>query len=423
MSYYTPAFFRIFAEVTGDAAWTKLADDTYTHLERNANATTGLVSDWHSVKDGAPYKRADANHWQDTTYSYDACRVPWRITLDYIWNGNEKAKTWATKISNWANGKLTANTLKNGHFRNGDASGDGNDAEMAFLGGWAVGAMANSQAAADAFGTKLANRNDSYWYHRHTGNMYLLALTGNMWKEDMLMGNGHRLVVTIEGNGVVKRSPDRTLYEAGTEVTLTAEPGLGFAFDGWSGDASGKTATIKVTMDAAKNITAKFVMSADGTNLVKNGDFSKGSDGLQDWTLNKYGNSAATTNVSNGAVTINITKRPDQNPYDLQLVQQGIPLLKGNKYELSFEASAAAARTMEQTYTLEFEMTAASDPSAQLAFNVGGNSTQNVTISDVKLIYIANLGGGTGISAKTPASVSGAKSRARLRPKREFQSR
>jgi len=32
IQYYTPAFFRIFAEVTGDAEWNKLADDTYTIL-------------------------------------------------------------------------------------------------------------------------------------------------------------------------------------------------------------------------------------------------------------------------------------------------------------------------------------------------------------------------------------------------------
>jgi endo-1,4-beta-D-glucanase Y len=409
ISYYTPAFFRVFAEVTNDQDWEKLADDTYTHLERGANATTGLVPDWQMVSGSGTVPDG-----RKMIYEYDACRVPWRITLDYLWNGNQNAKTWATKISTWANGKLSSNDLKNGH--NLDGSGVGGNAEMAFLGGWAVSAMANTQTIANAFGTALASRNDSYWYHRHTGNMYLLTLTGNMWKEDMLAGDGYRLTVSITGSGKVGRNPDKTRYDAGTVVTLTAEPGLGFVFDGWSGEGitPSKQTSINVTMNAAKTVSAKFVLSADGTNLVKNGDFSKGSDGMEDWTVNKNGNSAATTTTSNGAVTINITKLPDdlEKPWDLQLVQAGLPLLNGNKYLITFEASAAAPRkiqlmsqqavspwdgylyedveltTTKQEFKFTLDMTDFDDdPGARIGFNLG-YSTQNVTIGNVSVILL-----------------------------------
>jgi hypothetical protein len=77
--------------------WVKLADDTYTILNANANATTGLVSDRQNVTGAATGGYGN--------YGDDACRTPWRITLDYLWNGNEKAKDWCIKISNFAKGK------------------------------------------------------------------------------------------------------------------------------------------------------------------------------------------------------------------------------------------------------------------------------------------------------------------------------
>ncbi|MBY0425723.1 MAG: hypothetical protein K2Q22_08815, partial [Cytophagales bacterium] len=48
ISYFAPAYYRAFAQfMPADAAlWTKLADDSYTIINNNANATTGLVSAW-----------------------------------------------------------------------------------------------------------------------------------------------------------------------------------------------------------------------------------------------------------------------------------------------------------------------------------------------------------------------------------------
>ncbi|MDO5577612.1 MAG: glycosyl hydrolase family 8, partial [Fibrobacter sp.] len=49
ISYYTPAFFRYFAKISGDESWAKLADDTHIIRDAAANGTTGLVPDWQSV--------------------------------------------------------------------------------------------------------------------------------------------------------------------------------------------------------------------------------------------------------------------------------------------------------------------------------------------------------------------------------------
>jgi endoglucanase len=173
ISYYFPAFFRAFAEITGDAAWTKLADDTYTVLNNNANSSTGLVPDWHKWNGGAASN--GANH----TYKYDACRVPWRIAIDYLWNGNEKALAWCKKISDWAF-KIGPKNIKDGY--NLDGSSIGQYHNMSYVGGFAVAAMCNSQEIADAFGTEVASMPfDTYWYHAFLGTCYMLTMTGNLW--------------------------------------------------------------------------------------------------------------------------------------------------------------------------------------------------------------------------------------------------
>ncbi len=59
-------------------------------------------------------------------------------------------------------------------------------------------------------------------------------------------------------NGAVARSPNQPTYAAGAAVTLTATPSAGYQFVGWSGDATGTTNPLSVTMTASKGITANF---------------------------------------------------------------------------------------------------------------------------------------------------------------------
>ena len=61
-------------------------------------------------------------------------------------------------------------------------------------------------------------------------------------------------------NGSVTTNPNPTngTYNDGAVVALTATPDAGYQFDGWSGDASGTTNPLNITMDADKTITANF---------------------------------------------------------------------------------------------------------------------------------------------------------------------
>ena len=78
----------------------------------------------------------------------------------------------------------------------------------------------------------------------------------------------YTLTTNNTGSGTVARSPDQASYASGTSVTLTAAPAAGFLFSGWSGDATGSTNPLTVTMTANKNITATFTAAPAGQSVT-----------------------------------------------------------------------------------------------------------------------------------------------------------
>ncbi len=69
-----------------------------------------------------------------------------------------------------------------------------------------------------------------------------------------------RTLTINASNGTVTTNPNPTngTYDDGTVVGLTATPATGYQFDGWSGDASGATNSVNITMDTDKSVTATF---------------------------------------------------------------------------------------------------------------------------------------------------------------------
>ena len=87
-----------------------------------------------------------------------------------------------------------------------------------------------------------------------------------------------KLTISTSGNGSVTSSPagintssgqNSADFADGSSVTLTATPTAPQVFTGWSGDASGSTNPLSVTMNAAKNITASFGVTNNApTNIA-----------------------------------------------------------------------------------------------------------------------------------------------------------
>lgn len=76
----------------------------------------------------------------------------------------------------------------------------------------------------------------------------------------------HTLTVDSSTGGSTSPSGGSTRYE-GEVVSVTAIPGVGYQFDGWTGDtvASPNSASTTTTMDADRTITANFVTAPDVT--------------------------------------------------------------------------------------------------------------------------------------------------------------
>jgi uncharacterized repeat protein (TIGR02543 family) len=74
---------------------------------------------------------------------------------------------------------------------------------------------------------------------------------------------GYNLTISVNPQGSGNTFPISGAYKSGTVVTLTASPSSGYQFERWSGDASGTTPSIKITMSSDKDIVANFSLKPD----------------------------------------------------------------------------------------------------------------------------------------------------------------
>lgn len=71
---------------------------------------------------------------------------------------------------------------------------------------------------------------------------------------------------TVSGNGIDCGTTCALSYDAGTAISLTATPGAGSVFNGWSGDCSGTGACV-LSMNANHAVTATFGVQASSYTL------------------------------------------------------------------------------------------------------------------------------------------------------------
>nr|ARM65356.1 putative ice-binding protein [uncultured bacterium] len=183
--------------------------------------------------------------------------------------------------------------------------------------------------------TIIAARNTGYtfanWTDKTSGLVvstsasYTFALTANRSFIANFVLNTYTLTVTAT-NGSVVKTPNQTTYNHGAQVVLTATPNAGYVFTSWSGDASGTTNPLTVSMNANKNITANFT-AIPPTNILGSaalfGAFG-GNAGITNMGLNTVINNGSIGTT--GASTL-ITGFHDGTTAD---IYTETPLNKGN---------------------------------------------------------------------------------------------
>ncbi len=176
-SYFAPAYYRVYAQASGNARWMQVLDRAYTLLELCAHDTTGLVPDWCTTGGGAA---------RGSRYGYDAARTPWRIAQDACWYNEARAKSYLGRVATFFK-SVGPTGIKDGY--NLDGTNPSMYVSPAFEGPAGNAAMAASGDYVDfmrsiysrvASVTKNGTSSAYNYYNASVGLLSLMLLTGNM---------------------------------------------------------------------------------------------------------------------------------------------------------------------------------------------------------------------------------------------------
>jgi uncharacterized protein (TIGR02145 family)/uncharacterized repeat protein (TIGR02543 family) len=87
------------------------------------------------------------------------------------------------------------------------------------------------------------------------------AVTGTATLFAKWTRDAYTLTVNAAVGGTTSRYPNQAKYDAGTQVTVTAEPNEHFTFTNWSGASNSTNPTVTITMDSNKELTPVFTQN------------------------------------------------------------------------------------------------------------------------------------------------------------------
>lgn len=192
-SDFMTGHFESFANVGDVARWTTVRDRAYAiiaKLQATAGATTGLVPDFVVAADGDAPQPAPANWLEgadDGHYGYNACRVPWRLTSDFVLTGDPRARTAILAITAWVRGAAhdDVTRLRDGYRLDGVATGT--SPELPFVAPLLVGAMidpgdGSQRTWLDALWANVTARALGDYYGDTIKLLAMVVASGNWWR-------------------------------------------------------------------------------------------------------------------------------------------------------------------------------------------------------------------------------------------------
>ncbi|MFQ3576557.1 MAG: glycosyl hydrolase family 8, partial [Cytophagales bacterium] len=323
-AYQSPAYFREFAirNTNNSSRWNSAVTASYNLVTANADATTGLVSDWSNPQGqrntcnpgGLGYAATDG-------YGYDACRNPWRMAHDIIWNGTttaSQALTIVNKIATYVNGR-GVNNIGGPLYQNG-TNYPGYATNASFVSTFAMAVFASSTASQTLKNNmytrtvqvkdQIQNFTLSGYYGNTLRVLSLFMQTGNFWK------NGTTSIQDINVRVGTVNVLTGTTYDfqnqqtippasSGKTITFTIE-NLGFA-------ALNLTGSPRVSITGAN--ASQFVLSAGSVPASLN----------QSQTANFTIEFRPTTNGPKTATVTIQSNDPDEGTYTFTIIGNGTP--------------------------------------------------------------------------------------------------
>jgi len=194
-SDFMPSHFKAFADATNDARWTKVIDNNYrlfSYMQDEYSPDAGLVPDFmvHINKKAKPAPSHYLESAYDGYYNYNACRVPWRVGLDYLLTGDMRSKLFVQKINRWIRETTSNNTynLSAGYTLAGDDIKGRYFEALSFITPFAVSAMVdqkNQQWLNNVWDYTMQFKLKDFDYYDNTVKMLnLIIVSGNYWMPD-----------------------------------------------------------------------------------------------------------------------------------------------------------------------------------------------------------------------------------------------
>jgi uncharacterized repeat protein (TIGR02543 family) len=228
----------------------------------------------------------------------------------------------------------------------------------------------------------------------------------------------YTLTINIIGNGTVTKVPNKTSYLPGTVVQLTATPNSGWTFTEWSGDLTGSSNPVNITMNSDKIINATFNLCQYTLtiNIVGNGTVSKDpnqttyphgtvvtltANANPGWTFSAWsGDLTGSTNPTTITMTSNktVTATFTQNEYTLTINIIGNGSVSKNPNQSTYHYGDVVTLTANADNGWSFsiwsgDLTGSTNPTT---ITINGNKTVTATFTQNEYTLTINIiGSGT----------------------------
>lgn len=213
-SYFAPYAYRIFAEADPSRDWEELTDSSYDVLNRIEESPefgdgSGLPPDWVALdRQTGEVSPADNVIGQGASEaSYDASRVPWRISLDWLWFQDSRALEESRELE-----PLESEYERTGELRaayNPDGSAATDEEALSFYAGVVPGMLIDEDkryVAHEIYAEKILDSytqdgDSAYWgepdnYYNQNLSWFASAVAngsmGNLWEGEEAAGWNNR---------------------------------------------------------------------------------------------------------------------------------------------------------------------------------------------------------------------------------------
>lgn len=198
-SDFMPDHLRAFREATGDPFWDTVINNNYRifrYLQNTYSPEAGLIPDFikHTRvgdDDAKLYAEpAQANYLEskyDGQYNFNACRVPWRVSTDYLISGDPQAAAFLAKINSWIRSTTKGNpdNISAGYNLSGEDLPHRYFEALCFICPFAVAAMSspNNQDWLNKCWDYIVRfqLKDFDYYDNSIKMLNMIILSGNYW--------------------------------------------------------------------------------------------------------------------------------------------------------------------------------------------------------------------------------------------------